>query len=223
MTLDRRLVAEALGTAFLLAVVVGSGIMGERLANGSVGLALLANTLATGAGLLALILTFGPVSGAHFNPVVTLVEAWRGQLRWAEVSGYVLAQCVGALAGVAMAHLMFGEPLLSLSQHARMGSAQCWSEVVATFGLIAVILSCTRHRPGVTPYAVAAYITAAYWFTASTAFANPAVTLARAFSNTFAGIRPLDAPGFILSQLIGATAAAVLFRWLLAASPSRPD
>lgn len=215
MTLGRRLVAEALGTAFLLAVVVGSGIMGERLAGGSVGLALLANTLATGAGLLALILTFGPVSGAHFNPVVSLVAAWQGQLRGAEVPGYVLVQVLGALAGVAAAHLMFGEPLFSVSLHARSGLAQCWSEGVATFGLIGVILSCSRHRPGITPFAVAAYITAAYWFTSSTSFANPAVTLARALSDTFAGIRPQDVPGFILSQLLGAAAAAGLFRWLL--------
>lgn len=215
MTLGRRLVAEALGTAFLLAVVVGSGIMGERLAGGSVGLALLANTLATGAGLVALILTFGPVSGAHFNPVVSLVAAWQGQLRGAEVPGYVLVQVLGALAGVAAAHLMFGEPLFSASLHARSGLAQCWSEGVATFGLMGVILSSSRHRPGITPFAVAAYITAAYWFTSSTSFANPAVTLARALSDTFAGIRPQDVPGFILSQLLGAAAAAGLFRWLL--------
>ena len=214
MTLDRRLVAEALGTAFLLATVVGSGIMGERLAGGSIGLALLANTLATGAVLIALILTFGPMSGAHFNPAVTLSDAWQGNMLWRDVPLYIVAQIVGAFAGVAAAHLMFGEPLFSASQHARTGPAQWWSECVATFGLLAVIIGCSRSRPAITPFAVAAYIVAAYWFTASTSFANPAVTLARAVSDTFAGIRPADAPAFIAAQLIGALGATVLMGWM---------
>jgi glycerol uptake facilitator-like aquaporin len=214
MTLPRRLAAEGLGTAFLLATVVGSGIMGERLAGGSVGLALLANTLATGAGLVALILTFGPVSGAHFNPAVTLSEAWRGQINWKDVPAYIVAQIAGAFVGVAAAHLMFSEPLLFASQHIRTGPAQWWSEFVATFGLLAVIIGCSRSRPTVTPFAVAAYITAAYWFTASTSFANPAVTLARASSDTFAGIRPADVLGFIAAQLAGASAATLLLAWI---------
>ena len=214
MTLARRMVAEILGTALLLATVVGSGIMGERLAGGSVGLALLANTLATGAGLLALILTFGPISGAHFNPAVTLAEAYLGNLRWREVPLYVMAQLVGAFAGVAAAHGMFGLPLFFASDHIRTGTAQWSSEFIATFGLLAVIIGCTRSRPTVTPFAVAAYITAAYWFTSSTSFANPAVTLARAASNTFAGIRPDDVGGFVLAQLFGAACAVAIFRWL---------
>lgn len=222
MTLARRLVAEALGTAFLLAAVVGSGIMGERLAGGSVGLALLANTLATGAALIALILTFGPVSGAHFNPAVTLSEAWLGNTGWRDVPPYVLAQLGGAFAGVAAAHLMFGEPLYSASQHVRTGPAQWWSEFVATFGLVAVIVGCSRSRPTVTAFAVAAYITAAYWFTASTSFANPAVTLARAASDTFAGIRPADSAGFVAAQLLGAATASPLLGWLYPrAAPAR--
>ena len=214
MTLIRRLVAEGLGTAFLLATVIGSGIMGERLAGGIVGLALLANTLATGAVLIALILTFGPVSGAHFNPAVTLADAWQGQTKWRDVPSYIAAQVAGAFMGVAAAHLMFSEPLFFASQHIRTGPAQWWSEFVATFGLLVVIIGCSRSRPTCTPFAVAAYITAAYWFTASTSFANPAVTLARAASNTFAGIRPMDAPSFIAAQLAGAATASVLLRWL---------
>ncbi|MGQ5525260.1 aquaporin [Chitinimonas sp. PSY-7] len=214
MTLSRRLVAEGLGTAFLLATVVGSGIMGERLAGGNVGLALLANALATGAGLIALILTFGPISGAHFNPAVTLSDAWLGNTRWGDVLPYILVQIANAFAGVAAAHLMFGEPLFSASQHIRTGTAQWWSEFVATFGLLAVIIGCTRSRPTVTPFAVSAYITAAYWFTASTSFANPAVTLARAASNTFAGIHPADALGFIAAQIAGAACATIVLDWL---------
>lgn len=214
MTLSRRLVAEGLGTALLVATVVGSGIMGERLSGGSVGLALLANTLATGAGLVALILTFGPISGAHFNPVVTLSNAWLGHTHWCEVLPYIFVQTIGAFAGVAAAHLMFGEPLFFASQHARTGPSQWWSECVATFGLLGVIISCSRTRPTVTPFAVAAYITAAYWFTASTSFANPAVTLARAASNTFAGIAPMDVGGFVLAQVVGAGCATLLFMWL---------
>lgn len=216
MSLSRRLVAEGLGTAFLLAVVVGSGIMGERLAGGNVAIALLANTLATGAGLLALILTFGPVSGAHFNPAVTLADAYLGGVRWRDVPAYIGVQVLGAFAGVAAAHLMFQEPLFFASQHVRTGGSQWWSEFVATFGLLSVIISCSRHRPTVTPFAVAAYIIAAYWFTASTSFANPAVTLARAASDTFAGIRPMDVGGFILAQLLGAAVATLSIGWLTA-------
>jgi glycerol uptake facilitator-like aquaporin len=208
------LVAEGLGTAFLLAVVIGSGIMGERLAGGNVAIALLANTIATGAGLLALILMFGAVSGAHFNPVVTLSEAWQGNIYSSDVLPYIAVQICGAFAGVAAAHLMFGEPVFFASEHVRAGAAQWWSEFVATFGLLAVIISCSRSRPNVTPFAVAVYITSAYWFTASTSFANPAVTLARAASNTFAGIRPIDVPGFVIAQSLGAAAATLLFSWL---------
>ncbi len=219
MTLARRLVSEGLGTAFLLAVVVGSGIMGERLAGGNVAIALLANAIATGAGLVALILMFGTISGAHFNPVVTLSEAWQTNMPAAEVLPYIAVQVAGAFAGVAAAHLMFGDPVFFASQHVRSGGAQWWSEFVATFGLIAVIIGCSRSRPGVTPFAVAAYITAAYWFTSSTSFANPAVTLARSASDTFAGIRPADAPGFIVAQLLGASAATLVFCWLYPPAP----
>ena len=220
MSIARRIVAEGLGTAMLLAVVVGSGIMAERLAGGNVAIALLANALATGAGLIALILMFGTISGAHFNPVVTLSEAVQGNLPGREVLPYILIQVVGAFAGVAAAHGMFGEPLFFASEHVRTGPAQWWSECVATFGLIAVIIGCSRSRPAVTPFAVAAYITAAYWFTSSTSFANPAVTLARSMSNTFAGIRPADAPGFIIAQLIGAALATAVFCWLYPAAPA---
>jgi glycerol uptake facilitator-like aquaporin len=212
----RRVLAEGLSTALLLAVVVGSGIMGERLAGGNVALALLANSLATGAGLVALILTFGPISGAHMNPVVSLVDALRGGIAWRELPVQIAAQVMGAFIGVATAHLMFEEPLFSVSTHARAGASQFLGEVVATFGLIATILGCVRARPTAIPVAVGAYITAAYWFTSSTSFANPAVTLARALTNTFAGIRPVDAPGFILAQLAGALGAQACFRYLLA-------
>jgi glycerol uptake facilitator-like aquaporin len=216
----RRAVAEALGTAFLLAAVVGSGIMGERLAGGNVAIALLANTIATGAALVALILTFGPISGAHFNPAVTLADASQGGLAWREVPAYLAAQVAGAFAGVAAAHIMFSEPVFFVSHHVRAGSAQIFSEFIATFGLLSVIWGCARLRSAtVVPFAVGAYITAAYWFTASTSFANPAVTLARAASDTFSGIRPADAPGFILAQFAGAAAATVLFRWLVPALP----
>jgi glycerol uptake facilitator-like aquaporin len=219
MTFARRIVSEGLGTAFLLAVVVGSGIMAERLAGGNIAIALLANAIATGAGLVALILMFGTISGAHFNPVVTLSEAWQGNMPAAEVAPYIAVQVVGAFAGVAAAHLMFGDPLFFASQHVRTGAAQWWSEFVATFGLIAVIIGCSRSRPGVTPFAVAAYITAAYWFTSSTSFANPAVTLARSMTDTFAGIRPGDTPGFIAAQLLGAGAATLVFCWLYPPAP----
>lgn len=220
MTFSRRIVAEGLGTAFLLAIVIGSGIMAERLAGGNVALALLANAIATGAGLVALILMFGTISGAHFNPVVTLSEAWQNNMPRAEVLPYIAVQVVGAFGGVAAAHLMFGDPVFFASEHVRTGPAQWWSEFVATFGLIAVIIGCSRSRPAVTPFAVAAYITAAYWFTSSTSFANPAVTLARSASNTFAGIRPIDTPGFIAAQLFGAAAATLLFCWLYPAPPA---
>jgi glycerol uptake facilitator-like aquaporin len=218
MTFARRIVAEGLGTALLLAVVVGSGIMAERLAGGNVAIALLANAIATGAGLVALILMFGTISGAHFNPVVTLSEAWQKNLPAAEVIPYIAVQVAGAFAGVLAAHLMFDVPAFVASEHARAGAAQWWSEFVATFGLIAVIIGCSRSRPGVTPFAVAAYITAAYWFTSSTSFANPAVTLARSATDTFAGIRPADAFGFIVAQLLGAAAATPLFCWLYPAA-----
>src|SRR6202047_5365147 len=213
MNLPRRLAAEGVGTAFLLAAVVGSGIMGERLAAGNVAIALLANTLATGAMLVALILTFGPISGAHFNPAVTLADASQGGLPWREVPGYLAAQLFGAFVGVAAAHVMFGEPVFSASRHARAGGAQLFSEFIATFGLLAVIWGCARLRSSAVPFAVGAYITAAYWFTASTSFANPAVTLARSASNTFAGIRPLDVLPFMASQRVGGFAATLLFRW----------
>lgn len=208
------LAAEALGTAFLLAAVVGSGIMAERLSGGNVALALLANTIATSATLLALILTFGGISGAHLNPAVTLAAAMRRELPWGQVPGYVAAQISGAFAGVAAAHTMFAQPLFFASQHVRSGGAQWFSEFVATFGLLSVIFGCSRNRPGAVPFAVAAYIAGAYWFTASTSFANPAVTLARAGTDTFAGIRPADVPGFVTVQLAGAIAATLLFRWL---------
>lgn len=223
MTLARKLVSEALGTAFLLAVVVGSGIMAERLAGGNVAIALLANTLATGAGLVALILTFGPISGAHFNPAVTLADAWAGGVAWRDVPPYLAAQVLGAFAGVAAAHGMFDLPLFFASQHERAGLSQLWSEFVATFGLLAVIWGTVKSRPSVTPFVVGAYITAAYWFTASTSFANPAVTLARAASDTFAGIRPADAPGFIAAQLLGAFAATAVFKWLIPSLPRNSE
>ena len=221
MSFAKRMVAEGLGTAMLLAVVVGSGIMAERLAGGNVAIALLANALATGAGLLALILIFGPLSGAHFNPVVTLSAAAQRKHPAREILPYIAIQLIGAFAGVAAAHGMFGEPVFSASEHVRTGAAQWWSECVATFGLIAVVIACSRNRPAVTPFAVAAYITSAYWFTASTSFANPAVTLARSATNTFAGIRPADAPGFIVVQMVGAAAATVLFCWLYPAAPEK--
>jgi glycerol uptake facilitator-like aquaporin len=218
-TIARRMTAEGAGTCLLLAAVVGSGIMGERLAGGNVAIALLANTLATGAALVALILTFGPISGAHFNPAVTLADAWQGGLAWDEVPLYLAAQVIGAFAGVAAAHLMFELPLFFASRHVRAGGAQAFSEFVATFGLLAVIWGCARLRSSAVPFAVASYITAAYWFTASTSFANPAVTLARAATDTFAGIRPADAPVFIIAQLLGAAAATGLFRWLVPTLP----
>jgi glycerol uptake facilitator-like aquaporin len=220
LSLSRRLTAEGLGTALLLAAVVGSGIMGQRLAGGNVAIALLANALATGAALVALILTFGPVSGAHFNPAVSFADASQGGLAWLEAAAYSGAQLTGALAGVAIAHVMFGEPIYTWSTHVRAGLPQVFSEFVATFGLVAVIWGCARQRPEAVPFAVSAYIVAAYWFTASTSFANPAVTVARALTDTFAGIRPEDVPAFAGAQLAGAAAATGLFRWLVPALPA---
>ena len=215
MSLSRRLAAEGLGTALLLGAIVGSGIMAENLAAGNGAIALLANTLATGAMLVTLIFTFGSISGGHFNPTVTLSDAFQGGIGWNDVPAYILAQVLGAFVGVGTAHLMFGQALLQIGQHVRSGGAQLFSEFVATFGLLCVILGCNRFRSQAIPAAVGLYITAAYWFTASTSFANPAVTLARAFTNTFSGIRPIDTPGFIGVQILGALTATVLFRWLL--------
>jgi glycerol uptake facilitator-like aquaporin len=214
-SLQRRVVAEFLGTGFLVMAVIGSGIMGDRLANGNIALALLANTIATGAMLVALIFAFGKISGAHLNPVVTAAGAFEGGLPWREAPYYMAAQVVGGIGGAVIAHAMFGLPLISLSRHTRSGSAQAFSEFVATFGLVSVIWGCSRLRSNAVPFAVGAYITAAYWFTSSTSFANPAVTIARCLSDTFAGIRPTDVPGFVLAQLIGAFAATLLFRWLV--------
>ena len=214
-TIGRRLAAETLGTALLLAVVIGSGIMGERLAGGNVAVALLGNTLSTGAALVVLITVFGPISGAHFNPAVTLAFAVRREISVGLGSAYVAAQVAGAILGTYAAHLMFAEPVIQLSTKLRDGPAQAFSEVVATFGLLATIFGCLRFRPDFTPAAVGLYITSAYWFTASTSFANPAVTLARSLSNTFAGIAPSSASAFILAQIIGSMAAVVFFSWLL--------
>jgi glycerol uptake facilitator-like aquaporin len=220
-TLSRRIVSEFLGTAFLVAAVVGSGIMGERLAGGNVAIALLANTIATGAALVALILTFGPVSGAHFNPAVTLADAIACGVTRTVAACYVPAQRAGAIWGAIAAHRMFGLPTISLSHHARCGPAQVFSEFVATFGLLCVIWGCSRQRSQVVPFAVAAYVTAAYWFTSSTSFANPAVTIARSLSDTFTGIRPADVPLFLMAQLYGAIAATLFFRWLVPGLPAR--
>jgi glycerol uptake facilitator-like aquaporin len=214
VSLGRRVVAEGLGSAYLLAAVVGSGIMAERLSGGNAGLALLANAVATGGALVALIVTFAPISGAHFNPAVTLAAAWSGAVRWREAPAYIAAQLLGALVGVAAAHGMFSLPLFVASRHARAGGAQAFSEFVATFGLLAVIRGCRHAGTPVVAAAVAAYITAAYWFTASTSFANPAVTLARSLTDTFSGIRPADVAPFVVAQLLGAVAASALFRWL---------
>jgi glycerol uptake facilitator-like aquaporin len=221
MTLSRRVTAEFFGTAFLVASVVGSGIMGERLAGGNVAVALVANTIATGAALVALIVTFGPISGAHFNPVVTLMDAWEHGLPWKETPQYIVGQLLGGVTGTVTANLMFGLPAISLSHHVRSGPAQVFSEFVATFGLVCVIWGSSRFRAGAVPFVVGAYITAGYWFTASTALANPAVTIARCLSDTFSGIRPIDVLPFIAVQLVGGFAATVLFRWL--APIQRPD
>lgn len=213
--LARRVVAEFVGTAFLVAAVIGSGIMAERLSNGNVGLALLENTIATGAALVALIVTFGPISGAHLNPVVTVMDAFERGLPWAETPLYIFAQVVGGIGGAVIAHLMFGLSPTSLSTHVRSGSSQVFSEFVATFGLVCVIWGSSRLKPTAVPFAVGAYITAAYWFTASTSFANPAVTIARCLSDTFAGIRPTDVPWFVAAEFAGGLGATLLFRWLV--------
>jgi len=219
---SRRLAAEALGTALLLAIVIGSGIMGERLSGGNVAIALLGNTLATGAGLVVLITIFGPLSGAHFNPAVTLVFALRREIGWGMAAAYLLAQVMGAILGAWAAHAMFAEPILQVSTKLRGGPAQVFSEFIATFGLIAAILGSLRFRPDATPVIVGLYITAAYWFTASTSFANPAVTIARSLSDTFAGIAPGSAPGFIAAQLAGAVVASLYFGWQFR-GPGRPS
>ena len=212
--LARRVVAEALGTAFLLAAVVGSGIMAERLAGGNITLALLANTIATGAALLALILTFGPVSGAHFNPIVSLSSLLEKAINWKEFALYSSAQILGAIAGVMLANTMFSLPVISLSRHSRGGMEQLLSEFVASFGLVMVIAGCVRYGLNAVAIAVAAYISAAYWFTPSTSFANPAVTIARSLSDTFTGIAPNNVFGFVIAQFLGGIAATVLFQWL---------
>ena len=219
MTLTRRLVGEGLGTAFLLVAVVGSGIMAERLSGGNDAIALLANSLATGGALVALIVIFAPVSGAHFNPAVTVALAARGELKWADALPYVVAQFAAAIVGVVMAHAMFGLPLLDWSQKARPGLEQMWAEFIATFGLLAIVLSCVAVRSRAIPYAVAAYITSAYWFTSSTSFANPAVTVARTFTNTFTGIGQGDVPGFLFAQGIAVAAAVPLFAWIFRERP----
>lgn len=215
MRLSKKLFAEFLGTAGLLAIVVGSGIMGENLAGGNAAVALLANTLATAAGLAFLILSFGEISGAHFNPAVTLTEAWRGNVIWREVPFYILSQILGAFFGVGIANLMFELSIFSASTKIRTGNAQFLSEFVATFGLIAVIQTGVKFRPSLVFLMVSAYITSAYWFTSSTSFANPAVTLARSLTNTFAGISPSNVSMFLIAQLLGAFAATIIFGWLL--------
>ena len=219
--LRARIVAEFLGTAFLVAAVVGSGIMAERLSAGNVALVLLANTIATGAALVALILTFGPISGAHLNPVVSLADAMEGGLAWSLTLPYMAAQIFGGVCGTIAAHAMFGLPLVSLSRHIRGGPAQFLSEFIATFGLLSVIWGCSRSRAIVVPFAVGSYITAAYWFTSSTSFANPAVSIARCWSDTFTGIRPGDVPLFVVAQFAGGIADTILFRWLVRGMPSR--
>ena len=215
LDLGRRLAAEAIGTAFLLATVVGSGIMGETLAGGNVAIALLGNTIPTGAILVVLILMLGPISGAHFNPAVTLSFLVQGKISASDAIAYVAVQIVAAILGAWAAHLMFEEPVLMISEKIRTGGGQWVAEIIATFGLVATILACVKHRAEAVPYAVGLYITAAYWFTASTSFANPAVTIARTLTNTFSGIRPADAPLFIVCQIIGALLATWVFIWLL--------
>jgi glycerol uptake facilitator-like aquaporin len=213
--ISRRLAAEAIGTAFLLATVVGSGIMGETLAGGNVAIALLGNTIPTGAILVVLILMLGPISGAHFNPAVTLSFLVQGKISSGDAIAYVAVQIVAAILGAWAAHLMFEEPVFMVSEKIRTGGGQWVAEIIATFGLVATILACVRHRAEAVPYAVGLYITAAYWFTASTSFANPAVTIARTLTDTFSGIRPADAPLFIVCQIVGALLATFVFVWLL--------
>lgn len=221
LSLWKRAAAEAIGTAFLLAAVVGSGIMGERLSAGNPAIILLVNTLATGAALIALIHTFAPISGAHFNPVVTLALASRYSFLWREVPVYIVAQCLGAIAGIAATHGMFGQPVFSLSHHERGGAPQLLSEAIATCGLLLVIWGSRRHSQEASTFVVGAYITSAYWFTSSMSFANPAVTIARMMSDTFTGIRPADVPGFIGAQILGAGVATLLSRWLMPHQPKK--
>jgi len=221
--LKKRLVAEAIGTAFLLATVVGSGIMGERLADGNTAIALLGNTIATGAILVVLILIFGPISGAHFNPAVTLCFLIRKALTPSQAAAYVVVQVIAGIAGTVIAHVMFMEPLITASTTVRSGLPQWTGEFVATFGLIATILGCVRFRPEAVPFAVGLFITAGYWFTSSTSFANPAVTVARTMTDTFSGIRPGDAPGFIAAQFLAAVCATFLLTWLLGAGEAKAD
>jgi glycerol uptake facilitator-like aquaporin len=223
MMISRRVVAEGMGAMMLVATVVGSGIMAERLSAGNIAIALLANAIATGAVLAALILALAGISGAHFNPAVTLFAAFQRDLKWAEVPGYIFAQCVGGILGVAIAHAMFAEPLFTASRHARAGGAQIFSEFVATFGLLSIIRGCSRMKSDAVALAVGAYIAGAYWFTASTSFANPAVTLARALTDTFSGIRSSDVPGFIAAQLAASLAATMLWSWLIPAMPENKE
>jgi glycerol uptake facilitator-like aquaporin len=220
-SLGRRLTAELVGTALLLTAIVGSGIMGERLSGGTGGMALLANSLATGGALVAIILAFGGVSGAHVNPAVSLAAAWEGGLSWRDAMAYAAAQTSGAVGGVLVAHAMFGEPLIAVAAQARTGGGQWLGEAIATFGLLAVIWGCSRTHSSAVPFAVGAYITGAVWFTVSTSFANPAVTVARTLTDTFTGIRPVDVPAFVVAQLVGAAAATALFRWLVPSLPAR--
>ncbi len=221
-SLSRRAVAEFVGTLLLVAAVVGSGIMAERLSGGNVALALLANTIATGAALVALVAAFIPISGAHLNPVVTVISAFDGGLPWAEVPAYVFSQTTGGVAGAMTAHLMFGVPFVAIGTHVRSGPAQSFSEFIATFGLICTIWGAVRFRASIVPFAVGAYITAAYWFTASTSFANPAVTIARALTNTFSGIRPIDVPAFVAAQSVGGMGALLLIRYWFPKSSRTP-
>ena len=223
MTLLKRSITEAIGTAFLLAAVVGSGIMAERLSGGNQAIALLANTIATGTVLMCLIAALSPISGAHLNPAVSLADALQGGLPWREIPAYWFGQILGALAGVALANAMFGLPFFFVSHHVRSGPLQWLGEFIATFGLLVVIWGCVRSRSHLLAFAVAAYITAAYWFTSSTSFANPAVTIARSLSDTFAGIRPVDAPAFVVAQFLGAISATLVVSWLLPTRSANAD
>lgn len=223
ISLARRVIAEFLGTAFLVAAIIGSGIMADRLSGGNIGLALLENTIATGAALVALIVTFGPISGAHLNPVVTIMDALEHGLPWSETPVYILGQVLGGIVGAITAHLMFGLSVVSFSTHVRSGWSQVFSEFIATFGLVCIIWGSSRLKPTTVPFAVGTYIVAAYWFTASTSFANPAVTIARCLSDTFAGIRPNDVPWFLVAQLAGGFVATLLFGWLVPSLPARAN